>query len=223
MLRTPSPLALNAIKALVFVLCLIPAGQLALGWQADTLGANPIETLTHATGDWALRLLLLTLAVTPLRRLSGLHWLLRLRRMLGLFAFAYALGHFAIWIWLDLYLDWPAIARDILERPFVTVGFAALVLMIPLAATSNTFAIRRMGGRRWQALHRATYGIAILGVLHFWWLVKADVLEPLVYALVLAVLLGLRAWWREQERQRQLSVPPPAKHLQRPVIRIMPK
>jgi len=223
MLRTPSPLALNAIKALVFVLCLIPAGQLALGWQTDTLGANPTETLPPPTGDWALRLLLLTLAVTPLRRLSGLHWLLRLRRMLGLFAFAYALGHFAIWIWLDLYLDWPAIARDILERPFVTVGFAALVLMIPLAATSNTFAIRRMGGRRWQALHRATYGIAILGVLHFWWLVKADVLEPLVHALVLAVLLGLRAWWREQERQRQLSVPPPAKHLQRPVIRIMPK
>ena len=223
MLRTPSPLALGAIKVLVFVLCLMPAADLALGWRADALGANPIETLTRSSGEWALRFLLITLAVTPLRRYTGLHWLIRLRRMLGLFAFTYALGHFAIWIWLDLYFDWPAIARDILERPFVTVGFAAFVLMIPLAATSSHFAMRRLGGRRWQSLHRATYGIAILGVLHFWWLVKADVLEPLIYALILAALLGVRAWWRELERRRQLSVPPPPKHLQRPAIRIMPK
>lgn len=219
----PSARRISSIKALLFVLCLIPAARLALGWQADTLGANPVETLTRDSGEWALRFLLLTLTVTPLRRLSGLHWLLRLRRMLGLYAFAYAAAHFALYLWLDQFFDWGAIARDILERPFISVGFAAFVLLLPLAATSNAFAIGRLGGRRWQALHRAVYGIAILAVMHFWWLVKADLREPLLYAAILAVLLGLRAWWREQERRRQLSVPPPAKHLERPLIRIMPK
>ena len=222
-LRAPSATAIALIKAIVFFLCLLPAANLALGWQADALGANPIETITHASGEWALRFLLITLAVTPLRRLTGLHWLLRLRRMLGLYAFAYAATHFAIYLWLDQFFDWGAIARDILERPFITIGLAALVLMIPLAATSNSFAIRRLGGRQWQSLHRSTYAIAILAVVHFWWLVKADVLEPAVYALILAALLGVRAWWRELERRRQLSTPPPAKHLQRPVIRIVPK
>lgn len=219
----PSARRISSIKALLFVLCLIPAARLALGWQADTLGANPVETLTRDSGEWALRFLLLTLTVTPLRRLSGLHWLLRLRRMLGLYAFAYAATHFALYLWLDQFFDWGAIARDLLERPFISVGFAAFVLLLPLAATSNAFAIGRLGGRRWQALHRAVYGIAILAVVHFWWLVKADLREPLLYAAILAVLLGLRAWWREQERRRQLSVPPPAKHLERPLIRIMPK
>ncbi|MCK2125109.1 sulfoxide reductase heme-binding subunit YedZ [Thauera aromatica] len=219
----PSARRISSIKALLFVLCLLPAARLALGWQADTLGANPVETLTRDSGEWALRFLLLTLTVTPLRRLSGLHWLLRLRRMLGLYAFAYAAAHFALYLWLDQFFDWGAIARDLLERPFISVGFAAFVLLLPLAATSNAFAIGRLGGRRWQALHRAVYGIAILAVVHFWWLVKADLREPLLYAAILAVLLGLRAWWREQERRRQLSVPPPAKHLERPLIRIMPK
>ncbi len=219
----PSARRISSIKALLFVLCLLPAARLALGWQADTLGANPVETLTRDSGEWALRFLLLTLTVTPLRRLSGLHWLLRLRRMLGLYAFAYAAAHFALYLWLDQFFDWGAIARDILERPFISVGFAAFVLLLPLAATSNAFAIGRLGGRRWQALHRTVYGIAILAVVHFWWLVKADLREPLLYASILAVLLGLRAGWREQERRRQLSVPPPAKHLERPLIRIMPK
>ena len=222
-LRTPSVRVIAAIKALVFFLCLLPAVDLALGWRADALGANPIETITRASGEWTLRFLLITLSVTPLRRLTGLHWLLRLRRMLGLYAFAYAAAHFTIYLWLDQFFDWRAIARDILERPFITVGFAAFVLLIPLAATSNSFAIRRLGGRQWQALHRSVYGIAILGVVHYWWLVKADVLEPAIYALILAVLLGARAWWRELERRRQFSAPPPAKHLQRPVIRIVPR
>lgn len=222
-LRTPNAAAISLIKAIVFVLCLVPAANLALGWQADALGANPIETITRASGEWTLRFLLITLAVTPLRRLSGLHWLLRLRRMLGLYAFAYAAAHLTTYLWLDQFFDWGAIARDILERPFITVGFAAFVLLIPLAATSNSFAIRRLGGRKWQSLQRSTYGIAILGVVHFWWLVKADVIEPAIYALILAALLGVRAWWRELERRRQLSVPPPAKHLQRPVIRIVPR
>ena len=222
-LKAPSAGTIAAVKAVVFVLCLLPALELALGWQANTLGANPIETITRASGEWALRLLLITLGVTPLRRFSGLHWLLRLRRMLGLFAFAYAFGHFTIYLWLDQFFDWNAIALDILDRPFITVGFAAFVLLIPLAATSNSFAIRRLGGRRWQALHRSVYAIAIIAVVHFWWLVKADVIEPAIYASVLAALLGARAWWRELERRRQLSVPRPAKHLQRPVIRIVPK
>ena len=222
-LKAPSAGTIAAAKAILFVLCLLPALELALGWQANALGANPIETITRASGEWALRLLLITLAVTPLRRFTGLHGLLRLRRMLGLFAFAYAFGHFTIYLWLDQFFDWNAIALDILDRPFITVGFAAFVLLIPLAATSNSFAIRRLGGRQWQSLHRSVYAIAIIAVVHFWWLVKADVLEPAIYALILAALLGVRAWWRELERRRQLSVPPPAKHLQRPVIRIVPR
>lgn len=222
----PSPLQIGAIKALLFLLCLVPALQLALGLRMDTLGANPIEAITHATGEWTLRFLLITLAVTPLRRLTGLHWLLRLRRMLGLFAFAYGVAHLFTYLWLDQFFDWAAIARDILKRPFITVGFAALVLMTPLALTSNAFAIRRLGGRKWQALHRSVYAIAILGVLHYWWLVKADVLEPAIYALLLAALLGVRAWWREQERRRQLAAatpPLPAGRFKGKMIRIVPK
>ena len=222
-LRAPSGAQIAVIKVIVFLLCLIPAANLALGWQNDALGANPIETLSRASGEWTLRFLLISLAVTPLRRYTGLHWLIRLRRMLGLFVFAYATSHLLSYVWLDQFFDWRAIARDILDRPFITVGFSAFVLLIPLAATSNSFALRRLGGRRWQALHRSSYGIAVLGVVHFWWLVKAGVFTPLIYALVLAALLGLRAWWRELERRRQLSTPPPAKHLKRPVIRILPK
>lgn len=215
--------AIAAIKVATFLLCLLPAALLVLGWQQNSLGANPVEAISRGSGEWALRFVLITLAITPLRRLSGWHWLLRLRRMLGLFAFAYGVAHFGIYLWLDQFFDWRAIARDILDRPFITVGFAALVLMVPLAFTSTHGAMRRMGGRKWQALHRSIYGIAILAVVHFWWLVKADILRPLIYAIILAVLLGLRAWWREAERRRQLAVPPPAKHLKRPVIRIVPK
>ena len=222
-LRAPSGAQITVIKVIVFLLCLIPAANLAMGWQNDALGADPIETISRSSGQWTLRFLLISLAVTPLRRYTGLHWLIRLRRMLGLFVFAYATSHLLTYVWLDQFFDWRAIARDILDRPFITVGFSAFVLLIPLAATSNTFALRRLGGRRWQALHRSSYGIAVLGVVHFWWLVKADVFTPFIYAFVLAVLLGLRAWWRELERRRQLSTPPPAKHLKRPVIRITPK
>lgn len=222
-LRAPSGAQITVIKVIVFLLCLIPAANLAMGWQNDALGADPIETISRSSGQWTLRFLLISLAVTPLRRYTGLHWLIRLRRMLGLFVFAYASGHLLSYVWLDQSFDWSSIARDILDRPFITVGFSAFVLLIPLAATSNSFALRRLGGRRWQALHRSSYGIAVLGVVHFWWLVKAGVFTPLIYALVLAALLGLRAWWRELERRRQLSTPPPAKHLKRPVIRILPK
>lgn len=218
---SPSPRQVLAIKAALLVAGLVPAARLVDGALSDALGANPIEAITHATGDWTLRFLLITLAVTPLRRATGAHWLLRFRRMLGLFAFAYGCMHFATYVVLDQFFDWSAIAKDILKRPYITVGFSALVLMAPLAATSNAFMIRRLGGKRWQALHRSVYAISILGVVHYWWLVKADIAQPLLYASVLAVLLGLRAWWREQERKRQLEAP--LRHDPRRIIRIASK
>ena len=218
----PSRGQLQALKAALFAVCLVPLGMLLLDAFDDALGANPIEEITHRTGDWTLRFLLITLAVTPLRRVTGLHWLLRLRRMLGLFAFFYACLHFTTYVWLDQFFHWPSIVADVLKRPYITVGFSALLLMTPLALTSNALMIRRLGGRRWQALHRSVYAIAILGVVHFWWLVKADIAEPLLYAVILSVLLGARAWWREQERRRQLAAPPAAT-LGRKVIRVVAK
>src|SRR5574338_1197301 len=216
---TPRPRAamppIGPIKAALFLVCLLPLAHLLQAGFADNLGANPIEAITHATGDWTLRFLLITLAVTPLRRLTGLHWLVRLRRMLGLFAFFYACLHFTTYIWLDQFFDLHAIAKDVLKRPFITVGFTAFVLLIPLAATSNNFSIRRLGGRKWQSLHRSVYAIAIFGVLHYWWLVKKDISEPLLYASILAVLLGIRAWWRELERRKQLA----GGYAPRPVVR----
>ena len=192
-LRTPSATTITAIKAIVFFLCLLPAVNLALGWRADALGANPIETITRASGEWALRFLLITLAVTPLRRFTGLHWLLRLRRMLGLYAFAYAAAHFAIYLWLDQFFDWAAIVRDIVKRPFITVGMLAFGLLLPLAITSTDGWIRRLK-RNWGKLHRLVYVIAPLGVLHYLWLVKRDLQSPLIYAAILAVLLLWRVW-----------------------------
>ncbi|MFT4171801.1 MAG: protein-methionine-sulfoxide reductase heme-binding subunit MsrQ [Rhodocyclaceae bacterium] len=203
--RLPSPRALAVIKTLLFLLCLVPVVRLAYGAYTDGLGANPIEFITHATGDWTLRLLLITLAVTPLRRLTGWHWLVRLRRMLGLYAFFYGTLHFITYIWLDQFFDVHSIAKDILKRPFITVGFVAFVLMIPLAVTSANRMVRWLGGRRWQQLHRSIYVIALCGVLHYWWLVKRDIREPLMYAVILAVLLGMRMWWREKERRQQVA------------------
>lgn len=178
-------------KALLFLACLIPLGRLI--WLAfnDGLGANPIEFITRSTGTWTLVFLLLTLSITPLRRLTGRNALIRYRRMLGLFAFFYACLHFTTYIWLDQFFEWPAIVKDVIKRPFITVGFAAFALLIPLAVTS-TQAMQRRLKRRWQQLHRLVYLIAICGVLHYWWLVKKDVTEPAWYALVLTLLLGFR-------------------------------
>lgn len=193
------------LKPPLFLLCLAPLGYYVWGLQADTLGANPVEAVTRGLGTWALNLLLATLSVTPLRKLLGWQWLLRLRRMLGLFVFFYASLHLATYLWLDQSLDWPAIARDILKRPFITVGMICFALLVPLAATSNAAALRILGGRRWQELHRTVYAIAILAVLHYAWMVKADIRTPLLYALAVAILLGARAAWRLQERRRQLA------------------
>lgn len=193
------------IKSALFGCCLLPLAHLGWGAWHDALGANPIEFITRSLGTWTLNFLLITLAVTPLRRLSGAHWLIRLRRMLGLFVFFYGSLHLTSYLWWDQFFDWTAIAKDILKRPFITVGMAAFALLIPLALTSNTLALRRMGGQRWQALHRTVYAIGMLGVVHYAWLVKKDVASPLLYAGILAVLLGLRAYWRERERQEQLA------------------
>lgn len=197
----PTPRQLTGAKAFVFALCLIPLGHLVHGIVTDSLGANPIEAVTRGLGDWALRLLLITLAVTPLRRLTGLPWLLRLRRMLGLFAFFYATLHMLTYVWLDQFFDWGFILKDIVKRPFITVGFIGFVLLIPLAATSTNAMMRRLG-RNWSRLHKAVYAIGVLAVLHFWWMVKADVREPALYAGILAVLLGLRLIWKVREKQR---------------------
>lgn len=207
-MKQPDPRRFAALKAALFLLCLVPLAGLIQGIVSDSLGANPIEAVTLSLGDWALRFLLITLAVTPLRRLSGLNWLLRLRRMLGLYAFFYALLHVLSYAWLDQFFDWGDILKDIVKRPFITFGFAAFVLLIPLAATSNNAMIKRLGGRRWQWLHRTVYAIAVFGVLHFWWMVKLDITQPAIYAAVLSLLLGMRLYWAARPFIRP---PPPAR------------
>jgi len=181
------------LKVPVFVLCLVPIG--IVGWRAlhHDLTANPIEFITHATGDWALRFLVITLAITPLRKILGLPELVRFRRMLGLFAFFYACLHFGTYIVLDKFFDMSEIWKDVLKRRFITVGFAAFLLLIPLAVTSTADWIRRLGGKRWQAVHRLIYFSAVLAVIHYYWLVKSAVIRPLTYGAILAVLLLFRA------------------------------
>ena len=179
-------------KPVVFLAGLMPLVRLALKAYHNALGANPIEVITHSTGDWTLIFLLLTLAVTPIRQLSGLTWLVRFRRMLGLFAFFYVTLHFLTYIWLDKFFDLHEMIADIAKRKFITVGFAGFLLLIPLAITSTAGWIRRLGGKRWQALHRSIYAAAIAGVIHYYWLVKADTRKPLEYAGILAALLAYR-------------------------------
>jgi sulfoxide reductase heme-binding subunit YedZ len=189
-----------ATKPALFVLALVPFAHLLYGAIADTLGANPAEALIRSTGDWTLRMLCLTLAVTPLRQWTGWSALARLRRMLGLFAFYYGLWHVLCYAWLDMGLDAAAIAKDIAKRPFILVGFCALALMVPLAATSFNRAIKALGAVRWQVLHRTVYLIALLALLHFFWMRagKNDFAEWSVYAAIVGVLLGWRllGWLR---------------------------
>lgn len=197
-----------AAKPLVFVLCLLPLAWLVWGAVADTLGANPAEALIRSSGDWTLRFLCITLAVTPLRQVLGWSALARLRRMLGLFTFFYGVLHFLCFAWLDMGLDLAAIVADIPKRPFILVGTSALLLMLLLAATSFNRAIRWLGAPRWQALHRAVYAVALLGLLHFFWMRsgKNDYAEVAVYAAVVAVLLGWRLvrWLRQRSAGKGL-------------------
>jgi methionine sulfoxide reductase heme-binding subunit len=183
-------------KLWLFAICLLPLARLFVLGFGDGLGANPIEFITHSTGTWTLVGLLVTLSVTPLRRLTGRADLIRYRRMLGLFAFFYAALHFMTYLWLDQFFDLAGIAKDIAKRPFVTVGFAAFVLLIPLAATSTRAMMRRLG-RRWQQLHRLVYLIALLGVIHYLWLVKKDLTQPLIFGAVLILLLAIRLPWSQ--------------------------
>jgi sulfoxide reductase heme-binding subunit YedZ len=179
-------------KVLVFVCCLLPAAW--LGWRIwrQDLTPNPLEYLQHFTGDWTIRFLVLTLAVTPLRKLLRLPDLIRFRRMIGLFAFFYGCLHFLVYLWFDKLFDAHEILKDIGKRPFITAGFAGLALMLPLALTSTAGWIRRLGGRRWRLLHRLVYASAMAGVVHYYWLVKSDVRLPLLYASLVVLLLGAR-------------------------------
>jgi len=193
-------------KVAVFVLCLIPlAWILSRAYRGD-LGANPIETITHATGDWTIRILVATLAITPLRRLLNRPQLIRFRRMLGLFAFFYGCLHFLTYIWLDKFFDLHEIVKDVSKRPFITAGFAGFIAMLPLAVTSTAGWIRRLGGKRWRRLHQLVYFSACAGVVHYYWLVKSDIRLPVLYALIFAALFSVRAVYALRSR----SMPPRA-------------
>ncbi len=183
---------LRWIKTAVWICCLAPLARLVYKAFSGGLGANPIEFITLSTGTWTLTFLLITLAITPLRKLVRQFWLIKLRRLIGLFAFFYGCLHFTTYIWLDKFFDLQDMLKDVAKRPFITAGFLAFVLLIPLAATSTAGAIRRLGGRRWQLLHRLIYVSAIAGVVHYWWKVKADTRVPAIYAMVLILLFGLR-------------------------------
>jgi len=198
---------LRLTKIAIFLAALIPLERLL--WKAihDGLGANPIEVITHSTGDWTLILVLTTLSITPLRQITRQYWLIGVRRMIGLFAFFYGTLHFLTYIWLDKFFDVHEMLKDIGKRRFITVGFSAFVLMIPLALTSTAWSIRRLGGKRWQRLHRLIYLTGILAVIHYFWLVKADHRKPIAYGVVLSILLlyrvGVRMSEKASERRKQ--------------------
>lgn len=193
----PSPRQLGIFKALLFAAALLPFARLVLFTLTDRLGANPVEFITRNTGDWTLYFLCITLAVTPLRRLSKWNWLIKLRRMLGLFVFFYAALHFTTFLWFDHFFDVQEMLKDVGKRPFILVGFTAFVLLMPLALTSTNAMVRRLGGKRWQRLHRTIYVIAPLAILHFWWMKagKNDFAEPILFGAIVAVLLLLRVHW----------------------------
>jgi methionine sulfoxide reductase heme-binding subunit len=180
------------LKPVLFFACLVPLSKLAWRGFHGELGANPIETITHSTGDWTLIFLLITLSITPLRKLTRQYWLISWRRMLGLFAFFYGSLHLMTYVWLDKFFGLNEMLKDIAKRKFITAGMTAFVLMIPLAVTSTKWAIRKLGGKRWQMLHRLIYFSASAGVIHYIWLVKADLKKPLEYAAVLSALLAYR-------------------------------
>jgi sulfoxide reductase heme-binding subunit YedZ len=196
MVFNPTPRQLVAIKGLVFVLALVPVARMV--WLTFTGQlVEPLEFITRGTGDWVLYFLCITLAITPLRRLTKWNWLIKLRRMAGLYAFFYACLHFMTFLWFDHFFDLAAMWKDVLKRPFITVGFIAFVLLIPLAVTSTNAMVRRLGGKRWQWLHRLVYLIAPLGILHFWWMKagKHNFTEPIIFGAIVALLLGLRIYW----------------------------
>src|SRR4051795_7030704 len=198
---------ISIFKVVVFIAALGPLAYLFAKALQNDLGANPVEFVTHATGDTALIFLLCSLAITPLRKLANIPDLIRFRRMMGLYAFFYASLHLLTFVGLDHHFHWAEVLPDVYKRPFVTAGFTAWLLMLPLALTSTTWSIRKMGGKNWQALHRLVYFSAIAGVVHYWWLVKKDIADPLKYAVVLAVLLGARFVLRFIDRRPGTAAP----------------
>ena len=208
-----TPRWIARVKVGVFAAALVPLAVLVFNGFTGGLGANPVEYITHTTGEWTLRLLLATLAITPLRHLTGRAWLIRLRRMVGLFAFFYLVLHFSTYVVLDAALDPAYIVEDVADRLYITVGFAAFVMLVPLAATSTNAMVRRLGPLRWRRLHRLVYAAGICGVLHYLWLVKADLREPLVYAGILAALLAARlpgvVQWLQARRSKAANPPSP--------------
>ena len=209
-----TPRWIARVKVGVFAAALVPLAALVFNGFTGGLGANPVEYVTHTTGEWTLRLLLATLAITPLRHLTGRAWLIRLRRMVGLFAFFYLVLHFSTYVVLDAALDPAYIVEDVADRLYITVGFAAFVMLMPLAATSTNAMVRRLGPLRWRRLHRLVYAAGICGVLHYLWLVKADLREPLVYAGILAALLTARlpgvVQWLQARRSKAANPPSPS-------------
>ena len=187
----------------MWVVCLLPAGMLVYQFQIDALGINPIDYVTRTLGDWTLRILLASLSLTPLRLLFGISWQMGLRRLLGLFAFFYACLHFSVWIVLDHFFDWEQMMADVVKRPYITVGVLALTLLVPLAATSTTRMVKRLGGANWRRLHKLVYVVGVLAVLHYLWLAKKGVNYPYWYAGVLGFLLGIRFWgWARRVAKR---------------------
>ena len=194
--RAPSTSTVQRVKWALIVLGMLPLARLVAGYFTDQLGANPIELITRSTGTWTLVGLAVTLSITPLRKLLNWPWLIRLRRTAGLLAFFYVCLHFTTYIWFDRFFDVQDIIKDVIKRPFITVGFAAFLLFIPLAVTSNNTIIKKLGAKLWQRIHYLVYVIAILGVVHYWWLVKKDLTQPIIYACVFAVLFALRIMWK---------------------------
>jgi sulfoxide reductase heme-binding subunit YedZ len=205
-----TPKQSTILKVVLFILALGPLTRLLIAAFTDNLGANPVEFLTRSTGTWTLAFLCITLAVTPLRKLSGWNWLTQYRRMFGLFAFFYVCLHFTTYLWFDKYFDLSDIMADVIKRPFITVGFAAFVLLIPLAITSNHWLTRSMGAKNWQRLHRLVYLIGVLGVIHYWWLVKRDLTQPIIYACVIGILLAARVVLKQAPRPRARRAAPSA-------------
>ena len=201
----PTSRQLLLIKSMVFLLSLLPLARLVIGAFTDELGANPLEFITWNTGEWTLYFLTMTLAVTPLRRWTGWNWLMRLRRMIGLFAFFYACQHFTAFFWFDHFFDVHEMLSDVVRRPFILVGLTAFVLLIPLAITSTNSMMKWLGGRRWQWVHRLIYVIVPLGLLHFWWMRagKNNFAEPLIFALIVGFLLAVRVVWAWRKRARE--------------------
>lgn len=204
--------AIKHIKAVLFLACLLPFLRLVVDASSDALGVNPVEAITATTGTWTLRLLLLTLAVSPLRQWTGWQWLARLRRTIALYAFFYACLHFLTYLVFDQFFDWTEIAKDIAKRPYISVGFISFVLLIPLAVTSTDAMIKRMGGRNWRLLHRLVFVITAGGVFHYFWLVKRDITAPSIYGAVFLALLCIRLAKRRKPRPLPAAIVRPGIH-----------